>query len=117
MTSRIFFNEENIKVNNNEQSDTNIVNNLFFSEYNKKNKYIKNINKLLFNDSMNYNNCDENYLHNKNLQNYYKTVKQISASRKDLFTNEFFVRKEYSILDFEFSFHHKKRRKKSHKHK
>ena len=28
MTSRIFFNEENIKVNNNEQSDTNIVNNL-----------------------------------------------------------------------------------------
>ena len=117
MTSRIFFNEENIKVNNNEQSDTNIVNNLFFSEYNKKNKYIKSINKLLFNDSMNYNNYDENYLHNKNLKNYYKTVKQISASRKDLFTNEFFERKEYSLLDFEFSFHHKKRRKKSHKHK
>ena len=116
MTSRIFFNEEDIETNNNEQSDNNIANNLFFSKCNKKNNYIKTVDKFFFNDSMKYNNnCDKKPLYGKNLINYYKKVKQISASRKDLFTKEFFEKKEYSLLDFDFSFINKKKKKKKKK--
>ena len=46
---------------------------------------------------------------------YYKNIKQISDSRKNLLTNEFFGRKDYSLLDFDFSFLCKKHKTRKNK--
>ena len=110
MTERIFYKEEGEKTTNGEDI-INISNNLFYSDYNRKNNVFKIINNYLFVESSNYNKCDKNIMKNKNLKMYYQKVKQISNSRKNLLTNEFFddgKKKKYNLLDFNFSFFYKK---------
>ena len=110
MTERKFYKGNKEKINN-QQNEINISNNVFFSDYNKKNNEFKAINKFLFNESDNYNKCDKNLLNNKNLKMYYDKIKQISNSRKNLFIEEFFNdnrKKECDLLDFDFSFLYKK---------
>ena len=110
MTDRIFYKEEGEKTIN-EQDGINISNNLFYSDYNRKSNVFKIINNYLFIESSNYNKCDKNIMKNKNLKMYYQKVKQISNSRKNLLTNEFFddgKKKKYNLLDFNFSFFYKK---------
>ena len=114
MTQRIFYKEENYNINN-QQNEINVANNLFYSDYNRKNNYFKSINKFIFEESLNYNKYDKNISNNKNLKLYYKNVKQISSSRKNLLTNDFFGRKEYSLLDFDFSFLCKKHKTRKNK--
>ena len=113
-TERIFFKEDNFNINN-EQNEINVANNLFYSDYNRKNNYFKSINKFIFEESLNYNKYDKNISNNKNMKLYYKNVKQISSSRKNLLTNDFFGRKEYSLLDFDFSFLCKKHKTRKNK--
>ena len=110
MTKRIFYKENNEKINN-QRNPINISNNLFYSDYNNKNNVFKVINKFLFNESDNYNKCDKNLLSNKKIKMYYEKIKQISTSRKNLFTEEFFndnKKKECDLFDFDFSFLYKK---------
>lgn len=116
-TERIFYKEEDEKMTN-EQNDINISNNLFYSDYNRKNNVFKIINNYLFNESSNFNKCDKNIMKNKNLKMYYQKVKQISNSRRDLLTKEFFdgiKRRNYNLLDFNFSFLYKKNKGKNNK--
>lgn len=110
MTERIFYKENNEKINN-QRNEINISNNLFYSDYNKKNNVFKAINHFLFNESDNYNKCDKNLLSNKKIKMYYDKVKQISNSRKNLFTEDFFndnKKKECDLFDFDFSFLYRK---------
>lgn len=116
-TERIFYKEEDEKTTK-EQNDINISNNLFYSDYNRKNNVFKIINNYLFNESSNYNKCNKNIMKNKNLKMYYQKVKQISNSRRDLLTSEFFdgiKRRNYNLLDFNFSFLYKKNKGKNNK--
>ena len=115
MTERIFYKEEDEKTNK-EQNDINISNNLFYSDYNRQNKYFKDINNFLFNESSNYNGYNNTKLpKNKNLTQYYKNIKKISNSRKNLMIDNYFDtnRKEYSLLDFNFSLFHRNKSKKN----
>ena len=115
MTERIFYKEEDEKTNK-EQNDINISNNLFYSDYNRQNKYFKDINNFLFNESSNYNGYNNTKLpKNKNLTQYYKNIKKISNSRKNLMIDDYFDpnRKEYSLLDFNFSLFHRNKSKKN----
>ena len=117
ITERIFYMEEDEKMNN-EKNDINISNNLFYSDYNRKNNVFKIINNYLFNESSNFNKCNKNIMKNKNLKMYYQKVKQISNSRRDLLTKEFFdgiKRRNYNLLDFNFSFLYKKNKGKNNK--
>ncbi len=110
MTERIFYKENNEKINN-QRNEINISNNLFYSDYNKKNNVFKALNHFLFNESDNYNKCDKNLLSNKKIKMYYDKVKQISNSRKNLFTEDFFndnKKKECDLFDFDFSFLYRK---------
>ena len=110
MTKRIFYKENNEQINN-QRNPINISNNLFYSDYNNKNNVFKVINKFLFNESDNYNKCDKNLLSNKKIKMYYEKIKQISTSRKNLFTEEFFNdnrKKECDLFDFDFSFLYRK---------
>ena len=111
MSERVFYIEENNKINN----ELNIANNLFYSDYNRKDEFFNNINKFLFNDSSNYNKHDKEITNNKNLNEYYKKVKKISETRRNLLTNDFFTRKDYSLLDFNFSFFKKGHKSKKNK--
>ena len=117
ITERIFYMEEDEKMNS-EKNDINISNNLFYSDYNRKNNVFKIINNYLFNESSNFNKCNKNIMKNKNLKMYYQKVKQISNSRRDLLTKEFFdgiKRRNYNLLDFNFSFLYKKNKGKNNK--
>ena len=111
MTQRIFYKEENNKIYT-EQNDINIANNLFYSDDNRKNNTFKNINKYLFNESSNFNRYDKKNTINKNLKMYYQKIKQLSDTRKDLLTKEFFMKKDYGLLDFNFSFLNKRYKSK-----
>ena len=111
MTQRIFYKEENNKIYT-EQNDINIANNLFYSDDNRKNNTFKNINKYLFNESSNFNRYDKKNTINKNLKMYYQKIKQLSDTRNDLLTKEFFMRKDYGLLDFNFSFLNKRYKSK-----
>lgn len=103
MTQRIFYNEEN---RNKYQNDINVVNNIFYSDNNRNSAKFKNINDFLFNNDLNYNYTDRTNIINKNLKKYYKKIKNISDTRRDLMIEDFFddIRKEYNLLDFNFIF-------------
>lgn len=103
MTQRIFYNEEN---RNKYQNDINVVNNIFYSDNNRNSAKFKNINDFIFNNDLNYNYTDRTNIINKNLKKYYKKIKNISDTRRDLMIEDFFddIRKEYNLLDFNFIF-------------
>ena len=117
LTERIFYKEDNENTNK-EKDRINISNNLFYSDYDNKNNAFRAINKYLFNESDNFNKCDKNPMNNRNMRMYNEKINQISNSRKNFLTGDFFndnKKNECDLLDFDFSFLYKKYRVKKNK--